>query len=119
MLHARVIVRITCERCEANYEAALSLAAIVAVATAPEFTARDIPLPAPGGWIASADGARCPAHAPAAQGREEPTEAVLKRAAALQALARDPKTTDGERRNAWAQFEKLWQRYRLPEDLGL
>jgi hypothetical protein len=51
--------------------------------------------------------------------REEPTDEVLERARRLQALAIDKGAAEGERHNAWAEFEKLWKKYRLPTDIGI
>jgi len=41
------------------------------------------------------------------------------KARALQALAMDKAAADGERRNAWEAFGKLWKQYDLPAELGL
>lgn len=43
---------------------------------------------------------------------------VVKRAAQLQALAMDRNAEENERTNAWAQFGKLWKKYKLPSNVG-
>lgn len=48
-----------------------------------------------------------------------PSPEIIARAKSLQALAMDNGATDNERANAWSAFEKLWHKYRLPEDLGI
>lgn len=48
---------------------------------------------------------------------EAPPE-VVKRAAQLQALAMDKNAEENERTNAWAQFGKLWKKYKLPSNVG-
>jgi len=63
--------------------------------------------------------ARRPAVELVEEDKEEPTEEVLERARRLQALATDKSATEGERRNAWESFTKLWKQYRLPNDIGI
>ncbi len=48
--------------------------------------------------------------------RLEPTPEIIERARKLQALALRT-DSDSERENAWAGFQKLWNRYRLPNNL--
>jgi hypothetical protein len=48
-----------------------------------------------------------------------PTPEIVGRARRLQALALDPGATPNEQDNAWAAFQKLWEKYKLPEDLGI
>lgn len=51
--------------------------------------------------------------------KKEPTAEILERARRLQALAVDKGAAEGERHNAWTEFEKLWKKYRLPNDIGI
>lgn len=48
--------------------------------------------------------------------RQEPTLEIIERARKLQALALRT-DSESERENAWSGFQKLWNRYRLPNDL--
>ena len=76
-------------------------------------------------WVAAADTPE-PAEEPAAPeetatipgAREEPTPEILARALKLQTLALRS-SEPNEQTAAWAQFGKLWNRYRLPSDLGI
>lgn len=113
----QVMLRVGCGSCKARYDLALGLAAVRELLLGDQL--RGVPLPAPDGWVVDGVHAYCPEHVPPGPGTLEPTPEVLRRAAALQALASDPNTTEHERENAWGQFEKLWRRYRLPPDLGL
>lgn len=66
----------------------------------------------------------CPKHNPeiateVEEPKIEPPPEVLDRARKLQALAIDKGATEGERRNAWDQFGKLWGKYEIPTDIGL
>lgn len=115
-LRARVLVQVTCSECQEHYDVALGLQTVFAMM---QGDLQDAPLPAPAGWLADTSRAFCPAHVPPGPGILEPTPAVLHRAASLQALAQNEAATENERSNAWAQFEKLWRRYKLPKDLGL
>lgn len=114
-LKARVLVQVVCSECHEHYELALGLQSAVQLARGELDGA---PLPAPEGWVADGGGALCPTHVPEGT-RRIPTPAVLKRAAALQALAQDPTTSENERQSAWARLGDLWKRYDLPVDLGL
>jgi hypothetical protein len=50
--------------------------------------------------------------------KEQPTPEILDKAVKLQALAlHSPE--EHERAAAWRQFEKLWQKYHLPSNLGM
>lgn len=50
--------------------------------------------------------------------KEEPSQEILDRARKLQALALNS-NYEHERSAAWGAFEKLWQKYNLPPNLGL
>jgi hypothetical protein len=79
----------------------------------------------PQGWLFKMyREAFCPKHNPdisieTPDPKAPPTPEVLDRARKLQALATDKGATEGERRNAWEQFGKLWAKYELPNDIGL
>lgn len=60
-----------------------------------------------------------PTGAPTVPGvKEQPTPEILDRAAKLQALAMGS-PEEHERAAAWLQFERLWQKYHLPTNLGM
>lgn len=82
--------------------------------------------PVPKGWYVRYHMVLCPRHNPDVE-HEEPEEVpdrddapldVVEKARRLQALAMDRAAAPGERTNAWAQFQKLWEQYSLPNDLG-
>jgi hypothetical protein len=59
-----------------------------------------------------------PTAAPVPGVKEQPTPEILDKAVKLQALAiHSPE--EHERAAAWTQFEKLWQKYHLPVNLGI
>lgn len=88
------------------------------------FPLREVAIPY--GWLKRHREAFCSKHNPERpleeekkEPKEEPTPEILERARALQALAIDKGAAEGERRNAWEQFGKLWTKYNLPDDIGL
>jgi hypothetical protein len=79
-------------------------------------------IPVPRGWYQKYGVALCPdhnSHPPRPDVKEAPTSEIVARARKLQALAMDKAAGEGERRNAWEAFEKLWKKYDLPPELGL
>jgi len=50
--------------------------------------------------------------------KEQPTREILERAIRIQTLAMQS-TSEHEREAAWAQFAKLWNKYELPNNLGM
>jgi len=77
---------------------------------------------APPGWYVRHRAVRCSRHHRGLDeptGKEVPTQAVLEKAAKLQALAMDKGATEGERAAAWKAFGDLWDKYQLPVGLGL
>jgi len=91
-----------------------------------QLTALGPPHEAPAWAAAAAADTPEPAEEPAAPeetatipgAREEPTPEILARALKLQTLALRS-SEPNEQTAAWAQFGKLWNRYRLPSDLGI
>ena len=50
--------------------------------------------------------------------KHEPTPEIIAKARKLQALA-VASPSENERDAAWLQFEKLWKKYKLPNNLGV
>jgi len=50
--------------------------------------------------------------------KHEPTLEIIAKAKKLQALA-VASPSENERNAAWSQFEKLWKKYKLPNNLGV
>jgi hypothetical protein len=91
-----------------------------------QLTALEPPHEAPAWGQAPEGGTPEPAEEPAAPeetatvpgAKEEPTAEILARALKLQTLALRS-SEPNEQNAAWAQFGKLWNKYRLPTDLGI
>lgn len=117
-----IVVRIYCQECDKHFEAEVPLIVLPVTLGCRVELSMPEQIQVPRGWHQKYGQALCPdhnPHPPRAEVKETPTDEIVERARALQALAMDKSATDGERRNAWTQFEKLWKRYDLPAELGL
>jgi hypothetical protein len=115
-------VRVYCEKCEKHFDAELPFEVMPVSAGSGLHLTMPHMIPVPKGWYQKYSKALCPdhnPHPPRPEEKETPTAEILEKAQKLQALAMDKAAGEGERANAWTQFEKLWKKYELPPELGL
>lgn len=115
---------IYCDECSKSFDLEIPLQVLpVALDSEIEMSFPRV-VKAPQGWKVQHPMVLCPEHNPEADEevlveKEIPSEEILEKARRLQALAMDKAAADNERSNAWGQFGKLWDKYKLPSDFGL